>query len=40
MSKKICTKHIQIALALAAKFRGMMEKLDKPGKIFTTKEKF
>lgn len=40
MAKKICAKHIQKALALEAKYRGLMERPDKPDKTFTTKENF
>lgn len=38
--KKLCPKHIQKALALEAKYRGLIERPDKPVKVFTTKEKF
>lgn len=40
MKKKICDKHIQKALALEAKYRGLIERPDKPEKVFTTKAKF
>jgi len=40
MSKKICTKHLTKALALAGKFRATMEKVDRPEKVFTLKAKF
>lgn len=40
MKTKICNKHLVKALALAAKFRGTIEKIDRPEKVFTTKAKF
>jgi len=40
MKKKVCNKHLIKSLALAAKFRGTIEKLDVHEKVFTTKAKF
>lgn len=38
--KKLCAAHLQKALALEAKYCGLIEKLDRPVKVFTTKAKF